>query len=44
MGQLLPAMPLFLHEDRYVQAPLEESYQIAFDEMPKRWRDVLAHP
>lgn len=42
VAQALPAMPLFLHEDRYVPAPLEESYQSAFDEMPKRWRDVLA--
>ncbi|HVA45074.1 MAG TPA: DUF4058 family protein [Pirellulales bacterium] len=42
VGTPLPAMPLFLHEDRYVQAPLEATYQTAFDEIPRRWRDVLA--
>jgi hypothetical protein len=42
VGEPLPAMPLFLQADRYVQAPLETTYQTAFDDLPKRWRDVLA--
>lgn len=44
IGQSLPAMSLFLGKlpTDVAQVPLEECYQIAFDEMPKRWRDVLA--
>lgn len=41
VGDVLPAMPLFLQVDRYVQVPLEATYQAAFDALPKRWRDVL---
>jgi hypothetical protein len=42
VGDELPAMPLFLQVERYVQVPLETTYQSAFDALPKRWRDVLA--
>ncbi|HVX61750.1 MAG TPA: DUF4058 family protein [Pirellulales bacterium] len=42
VGDPLPAMPLFLQADRYVLVPLEATYQLAFDALPKRWRDVLA--
>jgi hypothetical protein len=42
VGEPLPTMPLFLEIDRYVQVPLETTYQTAFNDMPKRWRDVLA--
>lgn len=41
VGDQLPEMPLFLQVDRYVRAPLEATYQTAFDALPKRWRDVL---
>lgn len=44
VGDLLPAMPLFLQADRYVRVPLETTYQAAFDALPNRWRDVLASP
>lgn len=42
VGDRVPEMPLFLQADRYVQVPLETTYQTAFDALPKRWRDVLA--
>ncbi len=34
-------MPLFLDPGRYVSVPLEETYSIAFDSVPRRWRTVL---
>lgn len=44
-GELLPEMPLFLRRDRYINAPLESTYQAAWRGMPAFWRDVLeGHP
>jgi hypothetical protein len=40
-GADLPDMPLFLEPDRYVPVPLEETYQSAFDAVPKRWQREL---
>jgi hypothetical protein len=40
-GQPLPPMPLFLDADTYICAPLESTYQAAFQDMPAFWRDVL---
>jgi len=40
-GSALPEMPLFLRPDRYVQVPLESTYQAAYRGMPAFWRDVL---
>jgi hypothetical protein len=37
----LPEMPLFLRPDRYINVPLEPSYQEAFRTMPEFWRNVL---
>jgi hypothetical protein len=34
-------MPLFLRPDRYINAPLEATYQFAYEGMPEFWRDVL---
>jgi hypothetical protein len=34
-------MPLFLDPGRYVAVPLEETYQLAFDSVPRRWRAIL---
>ena len=34
-------MPLFLRPDRYVNVPLEPTYQAAYQGMPAFWRDVL---
>jgi hypothetical protein len=41
VGAILPDMPLFLRSDRYVNVPLEETYQSAYRGMPALWRDVL---
>lgn len=41
VGALLPDMPLFLHSDRYVDVPLEATYQEAYRGLPSFWRDVL---
>lgn len=38
----LPDMPIFLEPDRCIMAPLEATYQTAFDAMPRRWKSVLA--
>jgi hypothetical protein len=41
VGAALPAMPLFLRPDRYVNVPLEATYQEAYRGMPAFWREVL---
>lgn len=41
VGDALPEMPLFLTPDVYVLAPLEATYQSAFEGMPAYWRNVL---
>ena len=41
VGAALPEMPLFLRPDRYVNVPLEATYQAAYRGMPAFWRDVL---
>jgi hypothetical protein len=41
IGDNLPDMPLFLHPDRYVNTPLETTYQAAFRGLPGYWKDVL---
>jgi hypothetical protein len=41
VGAALPEMPLFLRPDRYVNVPLEATYQTAYHGMPAFWRDVL---
>ena len=40
-GDPLPPMPLFLSSERYIDVPLEETYQIAYRGMPAFWREVL---
>lgn len=40
-GSALPAMPLFLRPDRYINLPLEATYLEAYQGMPSFWRDVL---
>lgn len=40
-GASLPEMPLFLSFDRYVNVPLEATYQEAYRGMPAFWRDVI---
>lgn len=41
VGTVLPEMPLFFRPDRYVNVPLEPTYQAAYAGMPAFWRDVL---
>jgi Protein of unknown function (DUF4058) len=41
VGDKLPAMSLFLEPGGCIDLPTEETYQRAFAEVPKRWRDVL---
>jgi hypothetical protein len=41
LGARLPEMPLFLDPDRYVNVPLEPTYQAAYGRMPAFWREVL---
>lgn len=42
VGDPLPAAPLFLEAESYVEVPLEATYQTAFDDIPKPYRDELA--
>ncbi|MBI3463035.1 MAG: DUF4058 family protein [Planctomycetes bacterium] len=44
VGAALPEMPLFLRPDRYVNVPLEPTYEAAYRGMPAFWRDVLEEP
>jgi hypothetical protein len=41
VGKPIPDMPLFLHPDRYINAPLEHTYASAYKGMPAVWRNVL---
>jgi hypothetical protein len=41
VGRTLVEMPLFLDPDRYINLPLETTYQAARRGMPEFWRDVL---
>jgi len=41
VSSVLPEMPLFLRPDRYINLPLEATYQEAYRGMPAFWRDVL---
>ena len=41
VGAALPEMPLFLRPDRYINPPLESTYQAVFRGTPAFWRNVL---
>lgn len=41
VGTPLAEMPLFLRPDRYVNVPLEPTYQAVYQSTPAFWRDVL---
>jgi hypothetical protein len=41
VGQPLPAMPLFLTPDGYIEVPLEATYQAAYAGVPRFYRNVL---
>jgi hypothetical protein len=44
VGDRLPDMPLFLEAERFVNAPLEATYETAFAVQPERWKRVLEAP
>jgi hypothetical protein len=44
VGDKLPDMPLFLEPGKYVQVPLEATYEAAWNAVPRRWRQVLENP
>jgi hypothetical protein len=39
--EAIPAMPVFLSQSNYVNVPLEETYQRAWNGMPAFWRGVV---
>lgn len=41
VGSPLPEMPLFLSPDRYVNVPVEPTYQAAYRGLPAFWRRIL---
>lgn len=41
VGDVLPAMPLFLAPEQYINAPLEPTYLAAYKGMPRYYRDIL---
>lgn len=41
IGSVLPSMPLFLRPDRYVNIPLEATYQEAYSGVPRFWQELL---
>lgn len=44
VGQVLPDMPLFLTEDRYIPCPLERTYQRAWAAFPQHLRTRIENP
>jgi hypothetical protein len=44
VGDVLPDMPIFLTEDRYVPCPLEATYQASWDVYPAALREPLLAP
>ena len=41
VGEAMPETPLFLTRERYINIPLEVTYDSAYAGMPSFWRDVL---
>lgn len=41
VGDALMEMPLFLDAEHYVNVPLEETYNAAWEGVPERWRTVI---
>jgi hypothetical protein len=41
VGDALPDMPLFLKPDEYVNVPLENTYQVAYEGVPRFYRNIL---
>ncbi len=41
VGMTMPKMPLFLNQERYIETPLETTYQAAYQGLPSYLRDIL---
>ncbi|HEY2253987.1 MAG TPA: DUF4058 family protein [Planctomycetaceae bacterium] len=41
VGSALPEMPLFLSPDRYINVPVEPTYEAAYRGLPAFWRKIL---
>jgi hypothetical protein len=44
VGDELPALPIFLTDDEYVLAPLEETYQASWAAFPRELKELLEQP
>jgi hypothetical protein len=44
VGDELPALPIFLTEDEYVPAPLEETYRASWAAFPADFKGLLGAP
>jgi hypothetical protein len=44
VGDTLPSLPIFLLEDEYVPAPLEETYQASWAAFPADFKELLEPP
>lgn len=44
LGDELPSLPIFLSEDYYVPAPLEQTYQQAWAVFPAMLKELIEHP
>jgi hypothetical protein len=44
VGDVLPAMPLFLAPEQYIDTPLEPTYRAAYRGMPAYYRAILERP
>ncbi|RPI76391.1 MAG: hypothetical protein EHM42_14785 [Planctomycetaceae bacterium] len=44
VGDRLPEMPLFLEPEHFVNVPLEQTYNGAWQAVPDRWRRVIEAP
>ncbi len=42
VGQLIPDMPLFLHNDFYINVPLEATYMDTWNVLPQLLRDLVS--
>lgn len=42
VGDILPEMPIFLTTNKYVNAPLDATYQNAWEAVPAYWRNKIA--
>jgi hypothetical protein len=41
VGDELPALPIFLTEEDYVPAPLEETYRVSWAAFPADFKELL---